>query len=315
MSKGKIIIGSRGSKLAMIQANWTKDTLGASHPDIEFVIKEISTKGDRITDVPLSRLGGVGLFTKELENSLLNMEIDIAVHSAKDMPAELPDGLCICAFPKREDPHDVLISKNNLPLDKLPENAVIGTSSLRRRAQLLAGLPGIRINDLRGNVDTRVKKLETENFDGIILASAGLNRMGYDEIKRQIIPFDYMLPAVGQGSLGIEIRTDDKKTSDIVLTLNDDDTNSAVTAERSLLGKLHGGCQTPVGAIGEITSNRQLKLTALVSSLDGTNVIKDNMTGNIEDASDIGLELANRLLSNGADKILQEIRESLKNGI
>ncbi|MGR3218248.1 MAG: hydroxymethylbilane synthase [Candidatus Anammoxibacter sp.] len=315
MSKQKIIIGSRGSKLAMIQANWAKDTLGANYPDIEFVIKEISTKGDRITDVPLSRLGGVGLFTKELENSLLNMEIDIAVHSAKDMPAELPDGLSIAAFPKREDPHDVLISKDNLPVDKLPVNAVIGTSSLRRRAQLLAGLPGIRINDLRGNVDTRIKKLETENLDGIILASAGLNRMGYDEIKRQIIPFDYMLPAVGQGSLGIEIRTDDKKTFSIVSTLNDDDTNSAVTAERSLLGKLHGGCQTPVGAIGEITSNKQLKLTALVSSLDGTNVIKDNITGDIKNATDIGLELAGRLLSHGADKILEEIRASLKNGI
>lgn len=313
MKKEKIIIGSRGSKLALIQSNWVKSSLEANHPDTEFIIKEISTKGDKITDVPLSRLGGVGLFTKELETSLLNKEIDIAVHSAKDMPAEIPDGLVIGAFPRREDPHDVFVSKENLKLEELSGNAVIGTSSLRRKAQLMAKIPGIRIKDMRGNLDTRLKRVESGYFDGIIVANAGLNRMGFGEIGKQVIPFDYILPAVGQGALSIEIRKDDQKTSSLILPLNDCVTNSCVTAERALLGTLQGGCQIPVGAIGEIVSDKQLKLTAIVSSLEGASIIKDNIVRDIENAADIGVELAQRLLSKGADKILQEIRDSLNN--
>lgn len=312
VKKKRIIIGSRGSKLALIQSNWVKSALEANRPDIEFTIKEISTKGDKITDVPLSRLGGVGLFTKELENSLLNMEIDIAVHSAKDMPVELPDGLVIGAFPEREDPHDVFISKEGLSLERLPEDAVIGTSSLRRKAQLLARMHGLRIEDLRGNLDTRLKKLESGKLDGIVVANAGLNRMGFGAIEKQIIPFDYMLPAVGQGALGIEIRSDDEETYFLVLTLNDRFTNISVTAERALLGTLKGGCQIPVGAVGEIISGKQLKLTAMVSSLDGSDIINDCMAGDIEKAAEIGIELAQRLLAKGADKILHEIRDSFK---
>lgn len=312
MQKEKIIIGSRGSKLALIQSNWARSTLADKFPDKEFVIKEISTKGDKITDVPLSRLGGVGLFTKELENSLLNMEIDIAVHSAKDIPAVLPDGLTLGAFPIREDPHDVFISKENVPLEGLVEKAVIGTSSLRRKAQLLAKMPGITIKDLRGNLDTRLKKVKEGDYDGIIVANAGLHRMGFGEMEKEIIPFETMIPAVGQGSLGIEIRADDKETSGLVSSLDDYSTNRVVTAERALLGELRGGCQIPIGAIAERVPGKQLKLTAMVSSLNGSTIIKDNMEGNIEDAFNIGLELAKRLLSNGADKILQEIRDSLQ---
>ena len=311
--KEKLIIGSRGSKLALIQSNWVKDTLAAQYPNIEFTIKEISTKGDKITDVPLSRLGGVGLFTKELENSLLSNEIDIAVHSAKDIPAELPEGLTIGAFPKREDPHDVFIGKEKVKLETLPENAEIGTSSLRRKAQLLAKMPNVRIKDLRGNLDTRLNKVKGGSYDGIIVANAGLNRMGFATIEKHIIPFDFMIPAVGQGSLGIEIREDDEMTFSIISSLNDSDTNSSVTAERALLRKLRGGCQIPVGAIGEIVSNNQLKLCGMVSSLDGAKIIKDSVVGDIENAYQIGVEVAERLLSNGGDKILKEIRDRLAN--
>ncbi len=312
MKKDKIIIGSRASKLAMIQSNWTKSTLESTFPDVEVVIKNISTKGDRITDAPLSRLGGVGLFTKELENALLSNEIDLAVHSAKDMPAELPDGLTLGAITKREDPSDVLISKNNVRLDQLPDKAVIGTSSLRRQAQLKAKLPGIVISDLRGNLDTRVKKIQNGEFDGIIVANAGLIRMGYDDVERQVIPYDYMLPAVGQGALAIEIRQGDERIAPMILTLNHAETNSGVSAERALLGKLHGGCQTPIGASGKVDGDK-LRLTAMASSLDGTRMIRDEIEGAVEDAEKLGIELAERILSNGGDKILQEIRDSLAN--
>jgi len=309
--KEKIVIGSRASKLALIQSNWTKSELETRFSGLDVIIKEISTKGDRITDVPLSRLGGVGLFTKELENSLLSGEIDIAVHSAKDMPSELPEGLAIGAFPKREDSHDVFIGREGVSLDQISADCVIGTSSLRRKAQLLARFPDLKIEDLRGNLDTRLEKLKNGNFDGIILANAGLIRMGLGEIARQIIPFDFMLPAVGQGSLAIETRQDDDDTLSMVSLLNDRTTRIAVTAERSLLHKLQGGCQIPVGAAGEVCADGQLRLTAMVSSLDGTEIVKESAEGDVENASSIGLELAELLLGKGADKILREIRESL----
>lgn len=311
MKKEKVIIGSRGSKLALIQSNWVKSELEKNNPGLEVAIKEISTKGDKITDVPLSRLGGVGLFTKELENALLADEIDIAVHSAKDLPAELPEGLILGAITKREDPHDVLISKDNLELEQFPADAVIGTSSLRRRAQLCLKMPGIQIKDLRGNLDTRLKKVETGDYDAIVLANAGLLRMGLDDLKRQVIDFDTMLPAVGQGALGIEIRMDDKETAALVLPFNDGSTLVAVIAERSLLATLRGGCQTPVGAIGEVVDNK-LKLTAMVSSLDGKEIIRDSIEGGIVDSVALGKSLAEKLLSAGADTILQDIRDNFK---
>lgn len=314
MEKKRFVIGSRGSKLAMIQSNWVKSTLESRLPGVEVVISEISTKGDRITDVPLSRLGGVGLFTKELENALLGMEIDLAVHSAKDMPAELPDGLVVGAFSRREDPHDVFIGKDNQPLGSLAEGGVIGTSSLRRKAQLLAKMPGVQIADLRGNLDTRVRKVKEGAYDGIVVACAGLNRMGVEGVDKQIISFDCMLPAVGQGALGIEIREGDDETAALIQLLNDPFTNIAVTSERALLRTLQGGCQIPVGAIGEIVSGEQVRLRAMVSSLDGTSVVRDEITGGVDRASEIGVELAQRLLADGAEGILRKIRDSLSSG-
>ena len=201
-----VVVGSRGSKLALIQTNWVISELKRLNPGLEFQIEKISTKGDKITNAPLSRLGGVGLFTKELEVALIKEKIDIAVHSAKDVPTEIHEGLMIGATPKREDPHDALISSNNSSLEKLPDNARIGTSSLRRKAQLLAFREDYKILDLRGNLDTRLEKLETEDMDAIVVAHAGLLRMNYTGQISQIIPFDIMLPAVGQGSLFIEIR-------------------------------------------------------------------------------------------------------------
>ena len=219
MSIGKekrVIVGSRGSKLALIQTNWVISELKRLNPGLEFQIEKISTKGDKITNAPLSRLGGVGLFTKELEAALIKEKIDIAVHSAKDVPAVIHEGLTIGATPKREDPHDVLISCNNATLEKLPDDARIGTSSLRRKAQLLAFRPDFKILDLRGNLDTRLKKLETDDMEAIVVARAGLIRMHYTGQISQIIPFDIMLPAVGQGSLCIEIRKDDARIQKIV---------------------------------------------------------------------------------------------------
>ena len=244
-----VVVGSRGSKLALIQTKWVISELKRLHPGLEFQIEKISTKGDKITNVPLSRLGGVGLFIKELEVALIKEKIDIAVHSAKDVPTEIHEGLMIGATPKREDPHDVLISNNNASLEKLPDNARIGTSSLRRKAQLLAFREDYKILDLRGNLDTRLEKLETEDMDAIVVAHAGLLRMNYTGQISQIIPFDIMLPAVGQGSLCIEIRKDDTRIQKIVSGIDDEQTRIAVEAERSLLAKLQGGCQVPIGGV------------------------------------------------------------------
>ncbi|HLG31029.1 MAG TPA: hydroxymethylbilane synthase, partial [Candidatus Brocadiales bacterium] len=213
---GRIIIGSRGSKLALVQSNWVKSELERCSPGIEVTIEKISTTGDKITDVPLSRLGGKGLFTKELEVALLERRIDLAVHSMKDLPTEVPEGLMIGAVSKREDPHDILISKKNVGLRELPEGARVGTSSLRRRAQLLALRPDLVIADLRGNLDTRLKKLDTTDLDAIIVARAGVLRLGFKERATQIIPFDELLPAVGQGALCVEIRVNDNEVKELV---------------------------------------------------------------------------------------------------
>lgn len=309
-----VVVGSRGSKLALIQTNWVISELKRLNPGFEFNIEKISTKGDKITDAPLSRLGGVGLFTKELEVSLIKEKIDIAVHSAKDVPTELHDGLIIGATPMREDPHDALISNNNSNLEKLPDNARIGTSSLRRRAQLLAFRPDFKILDLRGNLDTRLKKLETDDLDAIVVAHAGLRRLGYTGPVSQIIPFDIMLPAVGQGSLCIEIRKDDDRIHKIVSCMNDAQTKTAVEAERALLAKLQGGCQVPIGAYAQINGN-ELHLEAIICTMDGDHAIRDNHSGPINQAAKIGDELAQRMLENGGMKILHEIRQEFQGRI
>lgn len=315
MTKEKqVVVGSRGSKLALIQTNWVISELKKLNPGFEFHIEKISTKGDKITDTPLSRLGGVGLFTKELETALIKGKIDLAVHSAKDVPTELHEGLMIGATPKREDPHDVLISNNNANLDKLPDAARIGTSSLRRRAQLLAFRPDFKILDLRGNLDTRLKKLETDDLDAIVVAHAGLRRMGYTGPISQIIPFDIMLPAVGQGSLCIEIRKDDARINKIVSSLDDLQTRIAIEAERALLAKLQGGCQVPIGAYAQIQENKVF-LEAIICTMDGDHAIQDRNNGPSHQAAKLGEDLAERMLENGGKRILHEIRQKFQTRI
>ena len=310
----RVIVGSRGSKLALIQANWVISELKRLNPGLEFQIEKISTKGDKITNAPLSRLGGVGLFTKELEVALIKEKIDIAVHSAKDVPTEIHEGLTIGATPKREDPHDVLISCNNASLEKLPDNARIGTSSLRRKAQLLAFREDYKILDLRGNLDTRLKKLEEEDLDAIVVARAGLLRMNYTGQISQIIPFDIMLPAVGQGSLCIEIRKDDTRIQKIVSDIDDEQTRIAVKTERSLLAKLQGGCQVPIGAYAEI-QGKEVSIEAIICTLDGDHAIRDRHSGPKNQAAKIGEELARRMLENGGLKILHEVRKEFQGHI
>ncbi len=310
-NRNKIVIGSRGSKLALIQANLIKSQLEKANKEIEFTIEIIKTTGDKITDVPLAKIGNIGLFTKELENALLDKKVDLVVHSAKDMPTDIPDSLEIGAVTKREDPHDALISKDNVSLKNLPQNAKLGTSSLRRRSQALACRPDLEIVDLRGNLDTRLKKLEAGDFDAILVAMAGLTRLGLADKASEIIPYDIMLPAVGQGALCIEIRENDEQIKKIIKIVQHFDTRFEVMAERTLLHRLQGGCQIPVGAHAEIIFPVNLKMEAVVCSLDGTTIIRDSVEGKVDDFSIMGIELANKLLGRGGRNILEDIRANL----
>ncbi|MFC4618165.1 hydroxymethylbilane synthase [Camelliibacillus cellulosilyticus] len=305
----KITVGSRKSGLALTQTQWVMDRLKDAHPDLTFDLKHIVTKGDRILNVTLSKVGGKGLFVKEIEQALLNKDIDFAVHSMKDMPAELPDGLMIACMPKREDHRDAFISKSGCGFRDLPEGAVIGTSSLRRQSQLLAARPDLRVVPLRGNIDTRLKKLESGEYDAIILAAAGLARMGWsEETITAYLPEDICLPAVGQGALAIECREDDAALIEKLMAIHDDDTAKIVSAERAFLGALEGGCQVPIAAYGEIVS-AGVKLTGLVGTPDGKTIIKDTMTGVEPDA--VGWTLADQLKAKGAAAILEDVREVL----
>jgi len=310
-NRNKIVIGSRGSKLALTQANLIKSQLEEANEEIEFAIEIIKTTGDKITDVPLAKIGNIGLFTKELENALLDETVDLVVHSAKDMPTAIPDGLEIGAVTKREDPHDTLISRDNKSLRDLPQNSRIGTSSLRRRAQILAYRPDIKIVDLRGNLDTRLKKLDSGDFDAIIAARAGLIRLGQADKASEIIPYDVMLPAVGQGALCIEVRENDQKVKNLIRILIDYNSMFEVKAERALLARLQGGCQVPIGAHAEVIYPSNLKIEAVVCSLDGTTVIRDTVEGKVDDFSTMGIELASKLLGRGGLKILEDIRADL----
>ncbi|MCP5002529.1 MAG: hydroxymethylbilane synthase [Planctomycetes bacterium] len=307
----KIVIGSRGSKLALIQANWVKAQLEEKYPETEFIIEKIKTTGDKITDVPLAKIGGVGLFTKELESALLDKKVDLVVHSAKDVQTEIPEGLALGAYTERKDPHDVLISNNNVSLRDLPKKAKIGTSSLRRRSQILAFRPDIEVVDIRGNLDTRLQKMESGEFDAIVVAMAGLLRFGVSDKASEVIPYEIMLPAVGQGALCIEIRDGDLFVEKIVSILNDYNTSYAVRAERSMLAKLQGGCQVPIGAHAEVLYPVNLKLEGVVGSLDGTTIYRDTVFGKVDDCEVLGLELANKLAGMGGYNILREIRSGL----
>ncbi|SMB94173.1 hydroxymethylbilane synthase [Desulfonispora thiosulfatigenes DSM 11270] len=302
-----IRVGSRKSQLALWQSEFVISLLKERNPEYTFELIPISTKGDKLLDVALSKIGDKGLFTKELENALLENRIDFAVHSMKDIPTVLPEGLIISAITERHDSRDVLISKNMVLFDDLPKGAKVGTSSLRRRSQILNKRPDLSIEDIRGNLNTRLKKMETENFDAIVIAAAGVERLGWHDKITQKLDFSLSLPAVGQGALGIETRENDEEILKVIDTINHPETNSCVTAERSLLRYLEGGCQIPIGAHALIKDGKMF-IEAMVASLDGKILIRDNLEGNIEDAKELGITLAEKLKAQGAVKILEEIR-------
>ncbi|KSU88552.1 hydroxymethylbilane synthase [Bacillus sp. VT 712] len=306
----KIIVGSRRSKLALTQTKWVIEQLKQQGLPFEFEIKEIVTKGDKILDVTLSKVGGKGLFVKEIEQAILSKEIDMAVHSMKDMPAVLPEGLTIGCIPLREDHRDVLISKTGKTFEELPSGAVIGTSSLRRGAQLLAKRSDIEIKWIRGNIDTRLNKLQTEEYDAIILAAAGLSRMGWskDTVTQYLNP-SLSVPAVGQGALAIECRSDDKELLELLHMLNDEDTSLAVQAERVFLKRMEGGCQVPIAGYAHVVENRHVQLTALVASPDGQQIYQETLAG--ANPVEIGEEAARRLTANGAKELIDRVKEEL----
>lgn len=306
----KIIVGSRQSKLALTQTNWFIDQLKSLGLPYEFEVKKIVTKGDRILDVTLSKVGGKGLFVKEIEQALLDKEIDLAVHSMKDMPAELPEGLIIGAVPRRVDARDVLISRNGLKLQELPEGAVVGTSSLRREAQLRALRPDLKIEPLRGNIDTRIRRVQDGDFDAIILAAAGLIRMGWKGEITEFLPVDLSLPAVGQGALGIECRADDEAVRDLLARVHDRESELAVTAERAFLKTLEGGCQVPIGAHATVSDNQEITLYGLVADPKGSTILKEKGMGS--DPVQVGQKLAEELKVRGAEKILKEFQEEMQ---
>jgi hydroxymethylbilane synthase len=299
-------IGTRGSALALWQAHWVKDALLRAHPDLSVELVVIKTKGDRIQDVPLAKIGGSALFVKEIESALSDGTVDLAVHSMKDMPSRLADGLSIGAIPERESPADVLISKNDLPFFGLPAGARIGTSSLRRGAQLLYARKDIEIVSLRGNLDTRIRKLDTEDLDAIVVAAAGVNRLNFKDRITEYLDDSILLPAVGQGALCLEIRQADEATAALVAVLDHAPTRAVVTAERSFLGQLGGTCQVPLAAHGKIEQTA-LTLTGLVAALDGEQVLRDQVTGPADQAEALGVTLSKRLVAMGADKILKDI--------
>lgn len=305
-----IKIGTRGSKLALWQANWVKTELQRKHPSFVIDLVTVKTKGDKITDVPLAKVGGKGLFVKEIEEALLAGRIDLAVHSMKDMPSDIPTGLRIGAIPEREIPKDVLISRNGHSFSDLPEGARIGTSSLRRAAQFCHIRPDVEILPLRGNIDTRLKKLTTETLDAIVLAAAGVKRMNLEDRITEYLDETIMLPAVGQGALCIEIRENDPDIASIVKEMDHNKTRTAVMGERAFLRRLEGGCQVPIAAHGKIHEDT-LTLTGLVATIDGATIIKETISGSETESEKLGLELANLLLSMGAKKILEDIYNTL----
>ncbi|MBW1888777.1 MAG: hydroxymethylbilane synthase [Deltaproteobacteria bacterium] len=300
-------IGTRGSRLALAQSEWVRERVEERYPNIKIELVRIKTKGDKILDSPLSEIGGKGLFVKEIEDALSRKEVDVAVHSVKDVPTELPDGLKLAVFPKREDPHDAFISVDYETLKDLPEGSSVGTSSLRRSSQLLHMRPDLDMVSVRGNVDTRLRKLESGDFQAIILASAGLKRLGLSSRINQVIPYDELLPAIGQGALGLEIRKDDK-VWEILHFMNHEPTEMAVRAERAFLMELEGGCQIPVAAYGRLSGDN-LILKGMVAELDGSRIIKDEVRGQKDSPEDMGVSLARRLLVSGAAEILARIYE------
>ncbi len=305
-ARRSLVLGTRTSHLAIWQAEWVQARLREIAPDVPVTLQRIKTSGDKILDVPLAKIGGKGLFVKEIEEALLQETIDLAVHSMKDVPTALPEGLDILCVPAREDPRDALISRDAKLLDQLPQGARVGTSSLRRQAQLLHRRPDVKIEMLRGNLDTRLRKLRDGEFDAIVLAAAGLKRMGWAEQITEYLPPEVSLPAIGQGALGLEGRRNDGFVREIVSALEHPPTRTAVTAERALLDRLEGGCQVPIAAHATLSGTR-LRLDGLVASVDGRRLVQDSVEGPAANARELGTRLAEQLLRRGGEAILNEI--------
>lgn len=317
----KVSIGTRGSKLALWQAEWVSSEIKRMRPDIEVSLVKIKTTGDKILDVPLAKVGGKGLFVKEIEEALLRKEVDLAVHSMKDVPTDFPPNLHLAAICKREDPRDAFISPmvkersqesekiifKYKSFDDLPQGATVGTSSLRRSCQLLNKRPDLKIVQLRGNLDTRLRKLDEGQFDAIILAAAGVKRLGLEKRITSILPVDVSLPAIGQGAIGIECRIDDEFINSLLSNLNDKETSICVKAERAFLKRLEGGCQVPIAGYARMNDKSLLIMDGLVGSLSGDRLIRGHIEGKPEDCEDLGTKLAEDILSRGAKEILNEV--------
>jgi hydroxymethylbilane synthase len=299
-------IGTRGSKLALAQSEWVKEKIESRYPNVSVELVKIKTKGDRILDSSLSTIGGKGLFVKEIEEALLKKEVDLAVHSLKDVPSELPKGLYLGVFPKREDPHDAFVSLKYASLEELPEGSRVGTGSLRRSAQLLHLRPDLEIVSMRGNVDTRLRKMESGEAQAIILAAAGLRRLGLSQRITQVLSFEQILPAIGQGALALELRVDEMDIKEKIGFLGHEPTEVTIKAERGFLKRLEGGCQVPMAAHGRLEGER-LTLQGLVAELDGSTILRDEITGHKDKAEELGVTLADRLLRSGAEGILRRI--------
>jgi hydroxymethylbilane synthase len=311
-----IRIGSRKSQLALIQTYWVQEQLKKSFPDISFDVHTMSTQGDKILDVALAKIGDKGLFTKELEVGMVNQEIDFAVHSLKDLPTRLPEGLVLAAITERENPADALVvheKHKDKQIDTLPEGTVIGTSSLRRLAQLRHHFPHLQFKDVRGNLNTRMAKLDAGEYDALILAVAGLERLGMGDRIHQSLPKEISLHAVGQGALGIECRGDDSELISLLKAIEHPETRDRCLAERAFLRELEGGCQVPIGVNTEINGDN-LTLTGIVASVDGQKLVQDTVTGKTQDAEQLGEALAHRLREQGAQEILDEIFTQIQRG-
>ncbi len=300
----KIIVGSRKSRLALTQTNWVIQQLEQKFPHLTFALETMTTKGDRILNVTLSKVGGKGLFVKEIENALLEKKIDLAVHSMKDLPAQNPEGLAIVAIPRRENPFDCLISRNGETLDELPANAVIGTSSLRRQAQVLANRPDLQVKPIRGNIDTRLRRLRQGEFDGILLATAGLRRVNWQDQITQEFPLSLMVPAVGQGALAIQCREEDHEMIDLLRSIHHDETARCVRAERAFLFSFQGDCHLPIAGYAQKEGD-SIRLTGLISSPDGKKVLRKSMIGTEEEQ--LGQALAEQMIRLGAKDLLATV--------
>ena len=312
MKKDRFIIGTRGSELALWQTNWVKDKLQKSFPSLSFETKTIKTKGDKILDSSLSKIGDKGLFTKEIEKALLSEEIDLAVHSLKDLPTVLPDELSIGAVSERIDQRDMLISKKYESVDDLPQGAKVATGSLRRKSQLLNYRPDLNVLDIRGNLNSRFRKFDESDLDAMILAYAGVSRLAIDGYIKTIISTDVMLPATCQGIMAVEIRENDKAVTDIVNVINNRHSEIESRAERSFLNRLEGGCQIPVGVYSR-SADYSMYMEGMVGTLDGRIVIRERVIGNDSKPEDLGNSLALLLLEKGAKPILEEIRNTADN--